>query len=99
MLVVIAIAHDVSWFVMSGLLTPTSSFPPARQKPRYSVRPFYCCLLLFTSLVTLSWALGGLRDDSITPYPRLFRRQARDYVGALGQDGKEPEVPPANFLF
>lgn len=74
---------------MSGLLMSTSS-PPARQKPRYSVRPFYWALLLFLVLGTLSWALGGLGDDSVVSIPRQFVR--RDNVGALEQDGKETEV-------
>ncbi|RMJ28261.1 Sodium calcium exchanger protein [Aspergillus sp. HF37] len=73
---------------MSGLLMSTSS-SPARQKPRYSVRPFYWALLLFLVLGTLSWALGGLRDDSIASIPRQFIR--RDNVGAVEQDGKETE--------
>ncbi|KAG2412621.1 hypothetical protein HFD88_010178 [Aspergillus terreus] len=41
-------------------LLPTLSRSP-RQKPRYSVRPFYWALVVFTGLAFLSWSLGNLK--------------------------------------
>lgn len=39
---------------------PSILQPAVRKRPRYSVRPFYTTLLVFTGLVVLSWALRSI---------------------------------------
>ncbi|KAI9370494.1 Sodium/calcium exchanger protein-domain-containing protein [Aspergillus egyptiacus] len=58
----------------------TAIFPrvSVRRKHRYSVRPFYWSLLIFTVLATLSWGLGGLGSSSTAPDPSIHLLTKRE---------------------
>lgn len=63
----------------------SSSLQPAvRNKPRYSVRPFFATVLVFATLVVLTWTLA--RDDD--------GQAQRNTPGVLARREDEPEVPP-----
>lgn len=65
-------------------MKPLSFLQPAvRNKPRYSVRPFFATILIFATLVALSWTLA--RDDG---------QAQRSTPGVLARREDEPEVPP-----
>lgn len=60
--------RDASGF--DATMNPLSYFlqPAARKGPRYSVRPFYATILIFTTLVIFGWVLniaGGGQDGQI----------------------------------
>lgn len=57
-----------------------------RQKPRYSVRPFFATIVVFTALVALTWTLAGNDDE------QALRRTTPGVLLARRED--EPEVPP-----
>lgn len=41
-----------------------SFLQPAVRKPRYSIRPFYTTLLVFTLIATTSWFLTGTTNEN-----------------------------------
>ncbi|KAJ5617138.1 hypothetical protein N7537_002252 [Penicillium hordei] len=56
---------------------------PAVRKPRYSIRPFYTTLLVFTLIATASWFLTGTTHENdqfahpgTGPHIDLFKREA-----------------------
>lgn len=68
---------------------PSILQPAVRKGPRYSVRPFYTSLVVFTGLVLLSWAL---RSGTTQEFPQrtsanvfLARRETEPDVGASPQ--------------
>ncbi|KAL4889275.1 Sodium/calcium exchanger protein-domain-containing protein [Aspergillus ambiguus] len=72
---------------MSRPLLPTLSRSSHRQKPPFSVRPFYWALFAFTGLALLSWSFGNLNnagDGAVhlghngRPSPLLRRDDAPD---------------------
>lgn len=69
-------------------MEPLSPFlqPAVRNKPRYSVRPFFATIVVLTTLVVLTWALAGNDDE------QAHRRTASGVLLARQED--EPEVPP-----
>lgn len=59
-----------------------SFLQPAVQKPRYSIRPFYTTLLVFTLIATASWFLTGTPHENgqfaqpgTGPHIDLFKRE------------------------
>jgi sodium/potassium/calcium exchanger 6 len=58
--------------------------PAVRNKPRYSVRPFFATILVFATLVALTWTLAR-NDDGQTQ---------RSTPGVLARREDEREVPP-----
>ncbi|KAJ5180451.1 Sodium/calcium exchanger membrane region [Penicillium capsulatum] len=61
-------------------MSPIPSFlqPAVRNKPRYSVRPFFSTIVVFTALVALTWTLGkaeGQAHRRTTPVVSLLRRE------------------------
>ncbi|KAF4762229.1 hypothetical protein HAV15_007960 [Penicillium sp. str.  len=59
-----------------------SFLQPAVQKPRYSIRPFYTTLLVFTLIATTSWFLTGTPHENgqfaqpgTGPHIDLFKRE------------------------
>ena len=76
---------------MSSLLTstlPSSSLP----KRRYSAKPFYYSLLLFTILTSLSLGFGYLTDDLNSSPPYHVRRQTALDTIVFSQGSSEAEV-------
>jgi sodium/potassium/calcium exchanger 6 len=65
-----------------------SSFlqPAVRRGPRYSARPFYTTILVFTTLAALTWAIRS------TGTGQLQQRTAAGVSLLKREDG--PEVPP-----
>lgn len=61
-------------------MNPLSHFlqPAVRRGPRYSVRPFYATILIFTALVVLSWTVSvvgnGPARQRTTAGVSLFKR-------------------------
>ena len=65
---------------------PSSLQPAVRKGPRYSARPFYTTILVFTTLVALTWALRASGNGQV---------QQRTAAGvSLIKREHEPEVPP-----
>ena len=60
------------------MLQPSSFLRPARKAPRYSVRPFYATIVVFTTLATLTtliaWFGKGYAHPSSTA-TLLFKRE------------------------
>lgn len=59
-----------------------SFLQPAVRKPRYSIRPFYTTLLVFTLIATASWFLTGTTNEhgqfaqpDTGPHIDLFKRE------------------------
>ncbi|KAJ5496984.1 Sodium/calcium exchanger membrane region [Penicillium fimorum] len=59
-----------------------SFLQPAVRKPRYSIRPFYTTLLVFTLIATAKWFLAGTANEHTQvaqqgtgPYVNLFKRE------------------------
>lgn len=64
----LTLIHDASGF--DATMNPLSCFlqPAVRRAPRYSVRPFYATILIFTTLVVFGWVLniaGGGQDGQV----------------------------------
>ncbi|CAI7640511.1 unnamed protein product [Penicillium viridicatum] len=64
-------------------MKPLSSFlqPAVRNKPRYSVRPFFATILVFSILVSLTWTLARTGDG----------KAQRSTPGVLARREDEPE--------
>jgi sodium/potassium/calcium exchanger 6 len=72
-------------------MKPLSSLlqPAVRNKPRYSVRPFFATILAFATLVALTWTLAG-NDDG---------QAQRSTQCVLARREDEHEVPPPRSAF
>ncbi|KAJ6148024.1 hypothetical protein N7497_010006 [Penicillium chrysogenum] len=76
-----ASAQDATILVMMNQLP--SFLQPAVRKPRYSIRPFYTTLLVFTVIATASWFLTGTTNEhgqfaqpGTGPHIDLFKRES-----------------------
>lgn len=61
--------------------------PAARKGPRYSVRPFYATIVVFTALAVLSLTLNGARSG--------WTQQGAAAGVSLSKRDDEPEVHTA----
>jgi sodium/potassium/calcium exchanger 6 len=61
--------------------------PAARKQPRYSIRPFYTSLILFSVLATASWFLKSTAKEH-----GQFTQGAAAGISLFKREG-EPEVP------
>jgi sodium/potassium/calcium exchanger 6 len=64
---------------------PSFLQPAVRKGPRYSTRPFYTTILVFTTLVALTWAVRSIEIGQV---------QQRTAAAVSLLKREEPEVPP-----
>lgn len=60
------------------MLHPSSLLRPVRKVPRYSVRPFYTTIVVFTTLATLSTLIAWFGKGHVHPTSTgtlLFKRE------------------------
>lgn len=76
---------------MSGILTSNLSRTSGHRKRRYSARPFYLTILIFTVLTTASWIWGDVGVRSGISLPYQVQRQTGPGAHLLRRDGA-PEV-------
>ncbi|KAI9924145.1 hypothetical protein ASPWEDRAFT_67161 [Aspergillus wentii DTO 134E9] len=72
---------------MSGILTSNLSRTSGHRKRRYSARPFYLTILIFTVLTTASWIWGDVGVRSGISLPYQVQRQTGPGAHLLQRNG------------